>query len=308
MSVRPQLAPDSAPATEMHRVLATSGRRARVLRTDGSAVDAWQRRNREPVLAGDYVELEDASGPEPVIGAIAPRRNTFARGTRDGQRQEIAANLDLLLIVIAPEPAPTRDLINRYLVAAYADELSAALIINKADLASAADVLQLAARYQALGVPSLATARDDPASVAALRALIGVRSAVLVGMSGVGKSSLLNALVPAALATVGAISTIHGKGKHTTTVTTLHPLPNGGALLDSPGVWEYGLPPLQPAQVGSGFADFRALEACQFLDCLHVDEPGCQVRAAVAGGQIDDERYHSYLRILRTLPSAPRRR
>jgi ribosome biogenesis GTPase len=187
-------------------------------------------------------------------------------------------------------------------VAAAHEGIDAALVLNKADLLREADDVQtLLARYQELGYTTITTGRDDP-EAAQLTPLIANRTLVLVGQSGVGKSSLIQRLLPDHEIRIGALSEVAGKGRHTTTTAELFHLPSGADLIDSPGIREFHLHHLPPAEVASGFREFSShAAACRFRDCLHRQGKDCAVIRAVEEGVIDTARYESYLRILDSL-------
>jgi ribosome biogenesis GTPase len=214
----------------------------------------------------------------------------------------VAANIDLMLIVFAPEPAPQANLIDRYLVAAENMEVEAALVLNKADLLEPDDgLVKQLDRYAALGYRTLTTHRELP-DASDLTALIGQDTLVLVGQSGVGKSSLIQRLLPDASIRVGALSEVADKGRHTTTTAELFHLPGGGRLIDSPGVRDFGLTHVAPETVFSGFREFSPyLGQCRFRDCQHQSEPACALTAAVESGDISSERFESFQQIVASL-------
>jgi ribosome biogenesis GTPase / thiamine phosphate phosphatase len=285
------------------RIIATAGTRC-TLDLDGAQRTLNQRRNRAWVLCGDRVAVADG-----VIAAIAPRHGVFCRADRFGEKQPIAANVDLALIVVAAEPAPTRDLIARYLIACADCAIEPLIVINKADLFIDADAEALwrEAALHALAVTSETVSTVTGAGLEPLRRRISGRVAMLIGMSGVGKSSLLMALKPGLDLRTQSVSSAHGKGRHTTSVTTWYPL-DDGALIDSPGVWEFGLWPVAIATVLGAFPDVaQHAQHCKFGDCTHQHEPGCAVRAAVEAHTLSPDRLEAYLRIVRTLPATARR-
>jgi len=208
-------------------------------------------------------------------------------------------------VVIAVTPAPSKDLVERYLLAVHSLGIEPVLVINKADLTPAADAqtaesaLTRLVQYRALGYAVVETSCKAEPGLRALEPLLRDKTSILVGQSGVGKSSLVRNLLPDLEIQIGALSRDTGKGTHTTTTTILYALPAGGYLMDSPGVWEYGLWKLPASEIAPGFVEFRSyLDGCRFNDCLHASEPGCAVKAAVQGGEIADWRYQSYLRLL----------
>jgi ribosome biogenesis GTPase len=239
-----------------------------------------------------------------VIG-ILPRSNVFARADARGRKQTIAANLDQVLIVLAPNPAPSRDLLERYLVAVHSLDIQPLIILNKAELLAGSEPdpdspLGRLDSYRALGYAVLEASCKAEPGTGALPPALDSRCSILVGQSGVGKSSLANALLPDLALQTGDLSRVTGKGTHTTTTTIMYDLPCGGRLIDSPGVWEYGLWTLTQAELEHGYIEFRPhLGACRFNDCRHASEPDCAIRSAVEAGGIADWRYQSYLRLLR---------
>jgi ribosome biogenesis GTPase len=257
------------------------------------------------LAVGDHVVLEQ----EPASGAwaiaeILPRRSRLARRAPGGGQGEriVAANVDQVVVVFAaanPEPHPR--MLDRFLVIAEANELAARIVINKVELVGGAD----AARerwidYERAGYPIHYTSVKQTEGLDALhRALVGVVS-VLTGPSGVGKSSLLNAMFPGLDLRVGEISESVNKGRHTTVGGYLHPLPGveGGYVADTPGLREVGMWALSPASLDVCFPELRPyVEHCRFADCRHVVEPDCAVRAAVEAGHVSVRRYESFLKL-----------
>jgi len=286
------------------RVVVSYGNTGVVELPDGHRRHCKFRRSVGRPYCGDFVELEEVDSGSVVVTAIRPRANEFLRGGTQGRRQVIAANLDQALIVVAPAPEPSRDLIERYLVAVHSLGIRPLLVLNKvermADEVLAHDSpLHRLHEYEALGYPVLRTSCKGPPGIEALPAALFERTSILVGQSGVGKSSLVNALLPDLELQTGELSRVTGKGTHTTTTTIMYALPCGGRLVDSPGVWEYGLWEMTQAEIAGGFVEFGPLLGrCRFNDCRHASEPGCAVRAAVDAGEIRRWRYESYLRLL----------
>ncbi len=271
---------------------------------DGTTVQCQYRRQVGRPYCGDRVTLaisEDGAG---VVEAIQARRNEFARASAQQRKSTIAANLDQVLIVISPRPEPSRDLVERYLLAVHSLSISPIIILNKAELSKpqtgyGADVLRHLPAYRTLGYVVVETSCKGPPGVDALLPVLTNKTSILVGQSGVGKSSLVRQLLPDLEIQTGAVSRATGKGTHTTTTTILYDLPGGGFLMDSPGVWEYGLWKLDAADIAEGFVEFRPmLGACRFNDCRHDNEPGCEIKEAVSAGTILQWRYESYLRLL----------
>ncbi len=286
-------------------VLVSHGNRGRVRQPSGVEIDVHYRRGVGRPVCGDLVRLENNQDGTAVVAEIAERRNVFARADSRQAKQIVAANLDQVLVVLAVRPAPSRDLLERYLVAAHGLEISPVIVINKVDLSQVMDgeantpFARLGA-YSDLGYRVIRTSCKGNPGVDDLRTLLQDRVSILVGQSGVGKSSLVNQLVPDLEVQTGALSDSTGKGRHTTTSTMMYQLPSGaGYLVDSPGVWEYGLWTLESEELERGFIEFRPfLGHCRFNDCLHDSEPGCAVKAAVETGEIAEWRYQSYRRLL----------
>ena len=241
-----------------------------------------------------------------VVESIAPRRNYFVRADERQRKHVIAANLDRVLIVVAAKPLPSRDLLERYLLAVHSLGIEPVIILNKAELviddnenAPGAAVIARLADYAGLGYQVIRTSCKGEPGIGDLHPVLRDRTSILVGQSGVGKSSLANGLLPDLDIQTGALSKATGKGTHTTTSTMLYQLPGGGYLIDSPGVWEYGIWKLDDRDLAPGFIEFKPfLGQCHFNNCLHSTEPGCAIKQAVESGHILKWRYESYLRLL----------
>ncbi len=261
--------------------------------------------DRSPVAVGDRVLVEAEPGSH-VIAAVLPRRNLFCRrggGEDRDERQLLAANVDqVVLIASLAEPPFSSVAADRILVACSFAEIPARMVLNKSDLAAPAQLATVRATYQAAGLPLHTSCAVRGEGLAELRAAVAGRTSVFYGLSGVGKSTLINALAPGAGLATRAASAALGSGRHTTAFSRLVPLPGGGAIVDTPGVRKfmpYGVP---PAELRLHYPEMRALPAaCRFADCTHRSEPGCALLAAVAAGQLPESRYRSYLEILAEL-------
>jgi len=271
---------------------------------DGKRVDCVFRRSVGRPLCGDRVELEMTDQSACAVTAISPRKNVFVRADRQKRKQSIASNLDRVALVIAPRPAPSTDLIERYLVAISSLGIEPVLVINKSELLvsdpqAETPPFSCIDDYRALGYPVVKVSCKTEPGVDALLPLLRGATSILVGQSGVGKSSLANRLVPDLEVQTGTLSRSTGKGTHTTTTTIMYSIPGGGRLIDSPGVWEYGLWEVTAQELCAGFPEFLPfLGSCRFNDCSHNGEPGCAVEKAVGNGQIRRWRYDSYQRLL----------
>ena len=294
-------------ATDLPRAVVTALHHGRVdLDTGASARIAARLFATEFQLAvGDEVAFTDTEGP-PRIEAVLPRRSWLSRPDPGNNHRDLllAANVDVAVITVAVAEPPLRPgLIDRFLLALGNGGVAPAICVNKVDLvADATEVDRVMAPYAELQVPVFACSAARQSGLAPLRAHLAGKTCVLVGHSGVGKSSLLNALDPDGGRPVGAVRH-DGKGCHTTSWSSMRRLQDGTKIIDTPGIRALGLERLDAGQVRAGFAEFAAAGRCRFADCSHRDEPDCAVRAAAAAGRISDARYASYLRILQSLGS-----
>ncbi|WP_345798487.1 ribosome small subunit-dependent GTPase A [Castellaniella sp. MT123] len=295
-------------ATQPGRVIAAHGRHYRVAIDHTDVLrHCYTRGKKAGPAVGDHVLIRPEGHLEGVITEILPRRNLFYRS--DAQRSKLfAANIDQLLLVLAAEPEFSDDLLGRAMVAASSAGIQIRIVLNKADLPSTAAARARLASTEALGVPlTLISALDTAQVHERLEPLLRGRCTLLLGQSGMGKSTLLNALVPEAGAATRAHSEALGTGRHTTTQTRLYTLPGGGDLIDSPGFQAFGLQHLSPDEIEQGFPEFApAIAQCRFYNCTHQHEPGCGVLAAVARGDISTDRHALYMRILAENKAAQR--
>lgn len=288
-------------------VLVSYGSQGVVLLPDGQRKRCKFRRNVGRPYCGDKVMVGHADDASLVVESILPRNNVFVRSDERQRQHVIAANLDQVLVVVATRPLPSRDLVERYLLAVHSLGIEPVIVLNKTDLevaaeetAAGAEVLGHMPDYEALGYTVVRTSCKTAPGIAGLQSLLKNRTSILVGQSGVGKSSLINQLLPDLDIQTGALSTATGKGTHTTTSTMLYQFTGGGYLIDSPGVWEYGIWKLENAELAAGFVEFGPwLGKCHFNNCVHATEPHCAIKQAVADGHIRDWRYQSYLRLLK---------
>ncbi|PAU76924.1 small ribosomal subunit biogenesis GTPase RsgA [Halomonas salipaludis] len=264
------------------------------------------RANMDGLVTGDRVVWRQANDDSGVVVARGERDSVLERPDARGQLKPVAANLDQILIVFAAEPEPHANLIDRYLVAAEATGITPVLVLNKVDLLPehGGELRDLLDRYEALGYPVVLASVKQQDGLDALHQRLTGRTSVFVGQSGVGKSSLIDRLLPDHALRIGALSEDSRKGTHTTTTAMLYHLPAGGELIDSPGIREFGLTHLDAEQVTVGFIEFHDyLGRCRFRDCRHREEPGCALLAAVERGDIHPQRFASYRRILASLES-----
>lgn len=277
-------------------ITAAFGRQYEVTLEDGRVANGIPRGKKSPFACGDSVELGPLHDSEAQILKHAPRSSLLYRSD-EWKEKLIAANATQVVIVVAVEPAFSAELVSRALAAVQHEGLRALVVLNKCDLAAGLpQAREQLAPYVAIGVPVLElSARDDAGPL--LPWLVG-QTSVLVGQSGMGKSTLVNALVPEADAATREISTALDSGKHTTTHARMYALPGGGQLIDSPGLQAFGLAHLSRGEIELGFAEFVPhLGHCRFRDCRHEHEPDCAVKAAVAAGTIDARRLAHFIAI-----------
>lgn len=288
-------------------VVAAHGRHAVVETPEGRRVHCHPRGKRNEVVVGDRV-LWQASGDDGVIERVEPRRNLLLR--RDEWRSKsFAANIDQLLVLVAVEPPFAETQLARALIAARAAGIPAFIVLNKIDLAGAAQARARLAPYQAMGVEllELSLGADAQGARARLAPRLAGRATLVLGPSGMGKSTLVNCFVPAAAAQVGAISRALNAGRHTTSATTWYWLDaaRSGALIDSPGFQEFGLRQIDAARLAHLMPDIEAaLGECRFYNCTHRQEPGCGVREAAARGAISAARLQIYADLYAELAQA----
>ncbi len=282
----------------------------------GQLFRCFQRSNLPPLVSGDRVVFTCGGGgtnPERVevadgvVVGQEPRTSVFSRPSADGQLKPVAANIDLVLVVLAPSPRPFLNMLDRYLVAIEHLGLRPLIVINKSDLVAGKSLPVLdtvGELYPRLGYTPVTVSAKQESGLDELQSRLHGKTTVIVGQSGVGKSSLINALSRESTARVGALSTAADKGTHTTTAARLFHLA-GFDLIDSPGIREFGLWHIAPADLLAGFVEFRPfLGRCRFRDCSHQGELDCALQQAVAAGEIARSRLDSYFQILGSLASS----
>lgn len=282
-------------------VTAAHGRTLRVRTETGEELRARVARRDLTAVCGDRVRGElDAQHDELHLLETEPRASALYRTNARGGGEIIAANITLLLVVAAPLPEPDLFVLDRYLSAAHCSGIEAAVVLNKSELAQDAALAADLTAYERAGFRVLRVSAQQTTGLDSLRAQLSTQTAMLVGQSGVGKSSLLRALVPASDALVGSLIR-DGEGRHTTTATRLYEVPDcaQAALIDSPGVRDFA-PPIDRLEPNAlGFIEVERLApGCRFADCRHLREPDCAVRTAL-GTELSERRYESYRRLRR---------
>ncbi|MDB5905149.1 MAG: Small ribosomal subunit biosis GTPase RsgA [Betaproteobacteria bacterium] len=281
-------------ALEAGWVVAAHGRRYRVEIEPGVEIECMTRGKRSDVAVGDHVRYAK-TGDRGIIETTDPRQTLFYRS--DANRQKlIAANATQVVMVVAGSPAFSEDLVNRCLVGAEHAGIRAIIVLNKIDLPETARALETLGPYRRLGYDLVQlSAKSD---LSPLRTHLEGHTSVLVGQSGMGKSTIINGLVPHAAARVAEISMALNSGRHTTTHAELYHLGPDSHIIDSPGLQEFGLHHLTPADAAQAFVELRPLLGnCRFRDCKHISEPGCAVLDAAKRGQISQRRFGSYRRL-----------
>jgi ribosome biogenesis GTPase / thiamine phosphate phosphatase len=282
-------------------VIAAFGRHMLVRTAEGEQLQARPFGRALGAVCGDLVRCRiDARHEEVHVLEVLPRRNVLWRASARGGAQAVVANLTQLLVVLAPLPEPDLFVVDRYLAAGTAAEVPATLILNKSDLEAGPTLAAELAAYAQAGYPSIRCSAVSGEGLDALGSVLAPEAyAVLVGQSGVGKSSLLRRLVPEAHVEVGELVRAQ-EGRHTTTAARMYRLAHGAALIDSPGVRDF-VPAVEALDERTlGFPEVaRLARECRFSDCRHMREPNCAVQAAAAAGTLSARRYESYRRLRR---------
>ncbi len=290
------------PAAQTGLVIVNHGRAALVEDDSGALHRCTARRNVPRSVSGDRVRWTPTGRKEGVITELLPRHTVLLRPDGPDKTRAMAANLDRVIIVVAARPSFPDELLDRYLAAAEIIGAEPLLVVNKADLLDAGGRFALNERlrpFEAIGYRVLFTSSLDRDGLKDLHEALRGHTSMLVGQSGVGKSSLVQALLPDLEIRTGALSEATGQGCHTTTVATLYHLPDGGDLIDSPGVRDFDLWTCDPVVVSHGFREFRDyLGQCRFHNCRHLSEPGCAIQEAARSGAIAARRLESYRRIV----------
>ncbi len=283
------------------RVIAAHGRHYTVEVPDGALIKCFPRGKKNDAAVGDYVEISMQGADEAALEKILERKNLLYRSDENRSKQ-FAANVDQLLIIIAVAPNFSDDLLGRSLAGAWSANITPIIVLNKVDLVEGLQAARAKlSPFRQLGVQIIEICAKDSEQVQTLiLPLLKGKTSMLLGQSAMGKSTLLNTLVPLALAATREHSVALGAGKHTTTSTRLYHLPDsGGELIDSPGFQGFGLLHLSREEIEQGFPEFSAhIPACRFYNCTHQHEPNCGVLAALERGEINAARHALYLRLI----------
>ena len=276
-------------------VITRYGQRLLVEAESGEMLQCTGRRNIELSVAGDQVIYQTTDNGEGVVTALLARENSLVRS-----QKLIAANIDELWLVVAIEPHYQFELIDRYLVVAENANLPINIVVNKIELSSDIDkVKRDFSMYESAGYNVSYLSVNEKINIAEFKSQLNDKTHIFLGQSGVGKSSLINELIPDLNLRVNEISTKSKLGKHTTTNTTLYHIPSGGDLIDSPGIREFKLDELTDKEILSGFKEFKPfIGQCKFRNCAHIKEPKCAIKTAVENGDIHPLRYANYLQLI----------
>ena len=289
-------------------VLAHHGKSLEIEDANGKTITCSKRQNLGTVVPGDRViwqlDTENNSG---VVLTVEPRSTLLSRPDARGETHAVAANIDQMFVVIAPTPAPNQTTVDRYLIAAETENIQPILILNKEDLLDnhpdKQQLIDFFNQYKDLGLVTMILSAKQKQHLSLLHQQLDNKISVFVGQSGVGKSSIIDTLLPHHDVKTGALSEQNNQGKHTTTTARLYHLQTGNAsIIDSPGIREFPLWPLKPTTLAHGFIEFRPfLQDCKFRNCLHTIEPGCALLNAADAGKISQTRLLSYQKILATM-------
>lgn len=284
-------------------VITRHGQNLAVADNEGRLHHCLFRRNIGHLVCGDRVVWQSTSPGHGVVTALIDRTTALIRPNYGGKEKPLAANIEQLVVVLAPKPEPSQYLLDQYLVAAENMGVALLIALNKSDLLDSRSLDALDdqfGRYSDIGYPLIHISAKFEHGLDPLIARLHAKTSILVGQSGVGKSSLIKALLPDIEVQIGRLSETSGLGKHTTSATTLYHLPQGGSLIDSPGVRSFRLGSLKLSDLERGYKEFHPyLGHCRFSNCSHRHEPGCALLEAVKQGGIHPQRLANFLHMAR---------
>ena len=252
-------------------------------------------------ICGDRVAYEIASPQSGIVTHVYDRKTTLTRPDQNGRIRPIAANIDQIVIVITSQPRFSYEMLDRYIAASELIGTDSVIVVNKMDLLSESEQAEITRRlavYSSLGYPCIFTSILTTNGLSSLHQQLVSGTSILVGQSGVGKSSLTQALIPDKEIRTGSLSKVTGLGRHTTTAATLYHLPGGGSIIDSPGIRDFTLGKVSVTDLMQGFVEFKPyLGLCRFHNCKHATEPGCAITTAARQKEISEERHLHYKKL-----------
>jgi ribosome biogenesis GTPase / thiamine phosphate phosphatase len=280
-------------------VLTRFSRHAEIEYADGMRIKCSIRPNLDTLVAGDRVIWQPEGEKQGVVVSLYPRGSLLARPTQAGLKKPVAANITQLVIVVAPKPELSWPLLDSYLIIAESLKLHATIVMNKADLVCDDIIHSLNTIYKPLGYPIIFTNRNSKTSYDQLKEALNHQVSVFIGQSGVGKSSLISEILPDEDIAIAQISEQSELGKHTTSNSRYYHLPQGGALIDSPGVREFSLWHIEKNLMAQGYKEFRPfISQCKFRNCTHINTPHCAVLEAISEGIISQKRYDNFIKLV----------
>lgn len=298
----------ACPDTDTHdgTVITHHGKELIVMDENGESLNCQLRQNLGTIVCGDRVLFEVTDNISPlktgIVVGLASRNNILQKSGFGGKAKAVAANIDQVIVVCSLVPKPNSYLIDRYLAAAESLPAKPVIVINKIDLLDEENehvVNDINSIYEAIGYRVLETSATRNTGLEELQSILTGSTSILVGLSGVGKSSLVKDLLPDIDIRIGEISSASKEGKHTTTVSTLYSLPTGGRLIDSPGVRDFSPVDLDREQILNGFIELRPYRGqCKFSNCSHTHEPGCAIMEALEKGEVGSQRVNSFRKML----------